>query len=1561
MSHRLSQAARHTQELLQDLERDKELDVIRIYLARFELFPRARDPKTAPIRSEELRDLVKFWKLHRQRNFWKNHTTKEDLVRMLYKHITTKVMPNEKTLLMDTPHPTIPLSPARPPSGANVDSPSKFRRTSRMNPPLNSPTPRGSTTDAFDPYGGDLFHQRGDYDDGMLYVSRLAPREAGLAIEDFALDLTDPASKDPSVNMHGNMHDEDASRREKRLLAECACSLYQLTLEPGHEADIVREGCIPAIVRMCTFDDVEVKKYCSATIVNVSLDASLTARLIDEGVLGGLMELAKVQQEDIRRNAAIGICRISYDRLGQAKLIQEGSVPALISMLNNTDFETKEACVKTLINIASFSGAVVSESVTHTVTRIAAKRNRAYDRFIVETICDLSLLSGPRAKASDDGILEPIYDINRATTDLDLKRMIAIALSNFSGLEVNHQHMANPRILHALDSLLSVDDVSIREMAATAIANLACSAEFIDRLVAFPDAEASDPFNMALRLVQAGYNASQVVQENVSAALLNIALRGENHRVQLTQHGVALLLIHFFETSNWTTKLHAVVLLCTLMANDLARAQLVQHDVHVSVVKLAADATTRDLCAVALFNLSCFADMAPYLLAPQTLATVVELLTPPSKDEKDPTLTVAQAFALDCLYNLSFLTTSSEILIHANCIAALGAVFRKPSKNMDANLRAAATICNMAFCPTLDLLQRMLDEEVLKLVRRLGSNSANHRELTLCCSTALCNLAVPALQTSGSTLVNMLIELSHTPHAEIAFVCAISFSKLASAASGMREMLAKVADLPPTLTVMMRSGIEDVQIHCAAALCGLACERGVKGSRHMWKEGTITDFIVNSLLRINSDSTKEVCARVLFNLLTHEDCRSFMIKDGVLYALVKLARLDSVEIRTLCVTALYNLSTDAAMVSVLMDINVAHVIAKMCDSEFNHVDNRRRLAACLTNVALHGGLEAKLMEGGGLNAVLVLCDQGDVDCMRYGASVLSSLSGVASNCDGLATPAALELVLKMTAAKDKYQCLFALHAICNVSCVAALHDKIEEAETIAAIVRVLGESDDHEILETCSKVLCNLAFHPKHHATIIKHHYVQILVDMLQKHAAYAPVAAINARIVSMLTEDAAVVPQLVATGVVQALHLACSHAGTDDATISHCITSLCRLAHDAPAAPQIVRDGVFDILNAAVPLSYDASTGPKIASDIAERCSMILRTLSTVTSAIPAMVADQRHMPLAIALAFHGEKETCRNVVLLLHNITAARNRDFQRQVRRSGVLPLLIKLAKLLTTEEKQICAVALAHINSDLSEADRHEIEEYHKGLVHTMVSMLDMDPPTMQRAEKIATAMPPLLNIPRLQTDFLPGAKATRLLTQIPVSWQLQDAPIDPVTLVPKSPIHFMNVLPQRHTEFRIQIKDALFGSFQILQVSQEKSRLNLPPPKTMMTMDSILNMVDTVAENIPEPSVEATLEIDELDALLTPRPKSIGRGNSSSGRHILGTTSTPGGRSNDAEDDKEEVRKPSKVSHHKSPGRSLKSHTLRATGQSSRNVSSFALNGKHAAKSTDEAASHLPKI
>jgi hypothetical protein len=78
--HRIPKCAISQTARLDQLRADRAVEGLRPYLAQYDCFPEGRDPKSSPIREEELKELVKHWKLHRQRNFWRENTTKVKLL-----------------------------------------------------------------------------------------------------------------------------------------------------------------------------------------------------------------------------------------------------------------------------------------------------------------------------------------------------------------------------------------------------------------------------------------------------------------------------------------------------------------------------------------------------------------------------------------------------------------------------------------------------------------------------------------------------------------------------------------------------------------------------------------------------------------------------------------------------------------------------------------------------------------------------------------------------------------------------------------------------------------------------------------------------------------------------------------------------------------------------------------------------------------------------------------------------------------------------------------------------------------------------------------------------------------------------------------------------------------------------------------------------------------------------------------------------------------------------------------------------------------------------------------
>ncbi|KAF1784990.1 Armadillo-type fold [Phytophthora cactorum] len=1288
MSHRLSQNARHTKDLLEELERDKELDVLREYLTRFELFPRQRDPAAAPIRFEELKELAKHWKLHRQRNFWKTNTTKEDLVRTLYRHINTKIIPQE-TREENNSH----------------GSPSHLESThNKTHPPSRGPR----VNNVFSGYSGDLFGQRGNYEDGMIYLSRFRKPTTLLNNKEEEEDEEQEPSTD-ALDFSTGMS------REIRLKQECAFSIYHFSTIAGHERQMVTEGCMLALSKLAVFEDMEVKRFY-------------------EGVLLASLELAKAQHEEVRRHTSMALCRFSYERAGQLRLVQEGCVSAILSMLNVPDLETKEACVKALINIASASSTTVAESVVHVLMKLATPK--VVEEGILDTVCELAQQT---SVATGSGEAEDGGDVGT------VRKHLATALCNLSGLPGNLDPLSHGRILECLGELLKCEKPrEVREMCAVTIANISSYPPSLKNL-ALSDAVAN--------LVEIGtHHSSSSVRENTALCLSNMSATADS-RALLARFGVVSLLLRFVEEDEGSdagasalAQQFAVLTLCSMLAHPAA-----------SIARLAIRTPhdrVRDLCANALFNVSCEKSLHGVLLQDDTIRAIVRLCrrkgevddeasgasapTPstPATGGPPTVLLRYQECALGCLLNLSFAPDSRPALLRADVVARWPECSTNLRLKLTSCSSCAGVLANLSF--DAEARARMVADHGVRLIRRIMSAAtasaaaaaasdvpvsasavAIIRETLRCCATACCNLAADALE--KTPVLDMLIDLSASSYARHIAACS------------------HVVPSCIRLTLMMRCGVEDIQIYSAVALCNLAVEPPAAkpvGVRYVWKEGTVPDFIVNALLRINSDSTKEICARALFNLLTHDELRAAHIKDGVLYAL-------SVEIRTLCVTALYNLSCDPALAETLMELKVAQVITKLCEMEFSSQEIHRKLAACLTNLAS----EPKPPWSGALVALLVLCEHADPPTRHACAAALCFLSAYRVNCEAMATLGLVDVLTKklllapLDAGTDssdveleqRQQHEYALNALCNISCSPALHDR---RKRLALCHR----------LSVFLRTLANLTFHARHRRALLTHGLVPTLLGRSQ--SLRSPrVGDVCAEIIAVLCEDPLHWHELIATGAVRVLReiiQASDSSSVSQTALRASIYALSQLARCEKAGEAVIADGALDVVAYALddPPGEDTERKKSLEArqEMAERCAVILRALSTQGEFVCL-----RLMVIAIVTTCcpgRRQIQASKHVILAFYNLTSCR-------------------------------------------------------AGVVTALLAMFELDPAGIQRVDRLAAATPPALPVLRAATEkdwvFLSGNATLRYETPLPVCWDFRSSAIDDARFVPAEPRSFLSVL------------------------------------------------------------------------------------------------------------------------------------------------------------------------
>lgn len=299
---------------------------------------------------------------------------------------------------------------------------------------------------------------------------------------------------------------------------------------------------------------------------------------------------------------------------------------------------------------------------------------------------------------------------------------------------------------------------------------------------------------------------------------------------------------------------------------------------------------------------------------------------------------------------------------------------------------------------------------------------------------------------------------------------ALTIAKVALAAPHGARLLAEHPDIPPALNMVMRTGIHEAQVCAAIALCNLAAERTTsskgKPLARVWRDATVDDFIVITLLRVNSPQTKGICAKALFNLLTHEDSRDQLMKDGVLYALVKLARLENDSIRDLALRALYNISLDPQKTPRLLEMELVRILAKMYQADL-HKSMKRLMVGIFSN----------LSSAPCSPPTAVINDAFEGDTVDEKPPVKPT--GPTSNVElQMIQEGALGVLKNLARVRDPEMKLFVANVLYNLSCASASRVAellvLDDSNVVAILVAEL-KSEGRDVRKYAAKTLANLS------------------------------------------------------------------------------------------------------------------------------------------------------------------------------------------------------------------------------------------------------------------------------------------------------------------------------------------------------------------------------------------------------------------------------------------------------------------------------------------------------
>ncbi|KAG7390308.1 hypothetical protein PHYBOEH_007048 [Phytophthora boehmeriae] len=899
------------------LRRDQEIDGLRVYLIKYNLFPRNRDPHNSPIRLEELKELVKHWKLHRQRGFWRDHPDKDDLVCALLQHIKSEAANKKRRQEAQDKY-------RKSLNGADDGNPGKLRDLTTF---FDTKTGSGEGQDGDDNdreqvvasakkknFGGDLFYQRG-------VVAALSQVMATVATT-----VTSPLAAPNDVKLF------------------CVLALVNLSDVPRA---VTCDALLNAIVMLAKHGDTAIHTICAQALLNLSILPTTRGMVVEEGAVNALGVLTSVAMQPMQltllESITCTLCNLAAVKTNQELLSKNSASGILSDILDNVGAELRRLQKPSKNNVDGGGEAethaldllcTVRKSCVNAIAMLCCNPRlhvRMRNAGFIPRLLSIIKQNDPDDEWSDDDQAATNYAVSvRSNLDPETEKFVVVALANLALDDRCRPTLvedgAVPIFLRLLNApeMLAVAGNQQNEGAndgqgslllkldcVTALSNLLLHPANFQALVnagvvpAFLDLVRNEATT-----APGASNSSREIQKACVYAMLGLA-KDPGMKTRLAEASQ--------KSTKGNDQVGAIPTMLAFASKNLANAELC------------------GVCISFFNHLSSRSENHELLFYEGVVGLLVRVLQKPSTAETPATI---YALWLDCL------TTLAHLASHA----------ARHRTILDDGVLEAIQHFLIASAADQRPRDAVTDRYVIK--SQYAASQITFKMHRLCCGSVMAdggNGPAPAdapaffsclllLATQSAAKNSRLSKSTTLLQQRTARRNALTIAKVALAVPHGARLLAEHVDIPPALNMVMRTGIHEAQVCAAIALCNLAAERAapVKGKTlpRVWRDATVEDFIVITLLRVNSPQTKGICAKALFNLLTHEDARDQLIRDGVLYALLKLARIESDSIRDLALRALYNISLDRKKTAQLLEMELVRILAKMYQADLNKTMKR---------------------------------------------------------------------------------------------------------------------------------------------------------------------------------------------------------------------------------------------------------------------------------------------------------------------------------------------------------------------------------------------------------------------------------------------------------------------------------------------------------------------------------------------------------------------------------------------------------------------------------------------
>jgi hypothetical protein len=849
----------------------------------------------------------------------------------------------------------------------------------------------------------------------------------------------------------------------KEVREHCARALCRLSCSKETEREMVQENplAFPTITKLIgTINEGPSDTwYCAETCVRAAINilhigCSETPFLIS-AVMQCLKTMSATGTRENRKFCALSIRNMSCLAISVDKIVECGAVYVISNVLSEYSFDPPEFEKGHPLHGISTTRAAESDNISDSRARRNSQKMVNLDHgpkmapadvltvltHCATALCNMGCIRSVRENLLRDKIVLVLtrivaYAVPLAKTDefAQILEWCALTLSSMTHQEELREKLISDNIIPPLAVLVGLKSLPAMRAVAYALAALSWKKEGCVAVVDCGCASAILDF----------VDCDDIQVKQDSTLLLSNILSNENLYITVVDCGVISVLNRL---AIWTFKNKSssvgppALAIAAAPPTPVAKPTVAGRQTTAMVqkkkqeeaealgakkakqleedrLKLIADAREEisHACALSFFNVTCH-DKDPSIrlriVKEGILLGLIRLLA--GKND-----VINQQRAVGAMRNLSNEEANQERISSEGVVEKLVAVTDVMTEQAKAD--CVAIICNLA---RVEVLRgRVVSDGGCGVL--VSFSNINNDDIKLYCSMALCCLSntVPLVEEG---VFEALVNLAQSANTVV--WCALAMSQLSSHERS-RKLMLRDKSVIPGLVQMMRSSDSRSQLHGSIALCNLSTNTLAK--KAIYDQQEYDNLIVITLLRVNEVETKEICAKILYNLLTNADTRRKMINNLFAYAFIRLAKLNSSEIQYLCVKVLFNLSCNPELGNEIVEHGAMPIlIAKSCSR--CSLEVCRLSAGSLCNLSSHTANIPMMVKEGVVAAAVSLVTKQDVETIQRVAMLLCNLSWDESSIQLLVEQDCVPTLVRIINAKIPFCRELCATCLCNLS------------------------------------------------------------------------------------------------------------------------------------------------------------------------------------------------------------------------------------------------------------------------------------------------------------------------------------------------------------------------------------------------------------------------------------------------------------------------------------------------------------------------------------------------